>query len=262
MSGILDFDLDEAEQTRRAYGTADIVGQRRWTRELLCLQAGETVLDVGSGPGLLAAEMAEEVGPSGAVHGVDFSKDMLAMARDHCRGRPTVSFQRVDATELPFLDGSIDAAVSTQVYEYVTDVEAALAELYRVLRPGGRALVLDTDASSVLFRTEHPERMARVMKAWNEHLVDPYLPRRLNGLLTATGFALTRWEVFPIFNLAYDHGEFGYWMIDSIREYVPGRNGVTEEEAEAWAAEQRALAQKGTYFFSLNRYLFLAAKAA
>ena len=260
MSGILDFDQDEAEQNRRAYGTADIVGQRRRTRELLALQPGERVLEIGSGPGLLAAEMAAEVGASGAVQGVDFSEDMLAMARQHCEASPTVSFQWADATSLPFEADIFDVAVATQVYEYVADMELALAELYRVLRPGGRALVLDTDGASLVLNTEAPARMEKVLEAWEGHLADPHLPRRLKRLLTSAGFALDRVEIFPLLNLTYDPDGFGYWMVDSIRSYVPGHNDVTQDMADEWAAEQQALSDKGTYLFSLSRSIFLASK--
>lgn len=260
MRGTLEFVKDEAEQTRRAYETADIAGQRHATRALLALETGESVLDIGCGPGFLAAEMAGTVGPPGAVHGVDISNDMLAMARDHCAALSTVSFQQADATDLPFADGAFDAAVSTQVCAYVTDIEAALAELHRVLRPGGRALILDTDDAGILLNSEEPARMAQVMAAWRGHAVHPHLPRRLNRLLTDAGFAVVRWDLFPIFNLTYDPDFFGYWMIDSIHGFAPGQNGVTQETADEWLDEQQALADKGAYFFSVNRYIFLASK--
>jgi ubiquinone/menaquinone biosynthesis C-methylase UbiE len=79
------------------------------------------------------------VGAEGRVRGVDLSDDMLAMAAKRCAGQPWVSFEQGDATQLPFDDDSFDAAVSTQVYEYVADIPAALAELYRVPRSGGRS---------------------------------------------------------------------------------------------------------------------------
>jgi ubiquinone/menaquinone biosynthesis C-methylase UbiE len=107
------------------------------------LQPGERVLDTGSGPGLVA-EMAEVVGQSGRVTGLEVSDSMLALGRRRCADpsfRERVAFVKADAAALPFPDGTFDLAVSTQVYEYVADLKAAFAELHRVLRPGGRALV-------------------------------------------------------------------------------------------------------------------------
>ena len=111
------------------------------------------MLDVGSGPGLLAAEMAAEVGPGGRVVGVDPSESMLALAR----GRTDAAeFVAGGALELPVPDASFDVVVSTQVLEYVEDVAGALAEARRVLRPGGRLLVLDTDWDSIVWQHGRP----------------------------------------------------------------------------------------------------------
>src|SRR3990167_8372110 len=98
------------------------------------------------------------------------SDAMLAMARSRCAGQPWVGFEPADATKLPFPNGAFDVAVSTQVYEYVSDTATALAELNRVLRPGGRALILDTDWDSIVWNTTDRDRMERVLAAWDEHL--------------------------------------------------------------------------------------------
>jgi SAM-dependent methyltransferase len=114
--------------------------------------AGEGVLDIDSGPGLPAGELAAAVGPTGRVCGVDVSPDMLALARarDLPTGCAPVEYLAAGAERLPYPDDMFDLAVSTQVMEYVPDVAAALAEAYRVLRPGGRLLLLDTDWDSIV----------------------------------------------------------------------------------------------------------------
>jgi ubiquinone/menaquinone biosynthesis C-methylase UbiE len=140
---MLQFDEETTRKVERVYMTPDVVEQRRLTRAALAVSAGERVLDIGSGPGLLAAELAQETGADGHVHGIDPSESMLAMARRRPVGRDAapMDFQAGDALALPVADASFDAAVSTQVLEYVEDVPGALAEARRVLRPGGRLLV-------------------------------------------------------------------------------------------------------------------------
>src|SRR6476646_4955054 len=139
---MLEFDAETSARVEATYQTPDIVAQRRATRELLALEPGEHVLDIGVGPGFLAAEMAEEVGPGGRVCGIDASDSMLALAR---RRSAAVELAVADVLKLPFPGASFDAAVATQVYEYVPEMPAALAAARGVLRPGGRLLILDTD---------------------------------------------------------------------------------------------------------------------
>jgi ubiquinone/menaquinone biosynthesis C-methylase UbiE len=260
MSGMLSFDDEASRRSEATYMTPDVVEQRRAVRAALALRKGEKVLDIGSGPGLLAREMAAEVGALGSVYGVDPSESMLALAR---RRRPPDGAAEIrvvagDACALPFADGSFDAAVATQVYEYVQDMPAALAEAFRVLRPGGRLLVLDTDWGSIVWHSGDAGRTRRVLAAWDEHLVDPYLPRRLTRLLSGAGFSVARREAIPLLNAGYDPNTFSAGLMGFITAFVPGRQGLTEADVQAWAEDLKALGDD--YFFSLNRYLFLAVR--
>jgi SAM-dependent methyltransferase len=252
-AAMLDFDEENARRLDAIYTTPDVIEQRRAIRAALSLQPGERVLDIGSGPGFLAAEMAAEVGPDGRVHGIDPSESMLANARR--RGAP-VQYSIGDALALPFPDEHFDVAVCTQVYEYVEDITAALAEARRVLRTGGRLLVLDTDWDSIVWHSADRERMQRVLTVWNEHLADPYLPRRLPGLLRAAGLEPTKSAVIPLLNVGADRDTFSAGMSGLVAAYVAGRGGVSNADAAAWEQDLADLGED--YFFSLNRYLFLA----
>lgn len=253
MEAVLDFDEENARRLVAAYTTPDVVDQRRAIRAALALQPGEQVLDIGSGPGFLAAEMAEEVGADGRVHGIDPSDSLLAIAR---RRGTTVDYSPGDALALPFDDEQFDVVVATQVYEYVDDIDRALAEARRVLRPGGRLLVLDTDWDSIVWHSHDSERMERVLAAWSQHLADPYLPRRLPALIRATGLDLTDATIIPILNHGANRNTFSSGMLELVAAYVAGRGGNTVGEIGAWAADLKNLGDD--YFFSLNRYLFLA----
>jgi ubiquinone/menaquinone biosynthesis C-methylase UbiE len=254
----LEFDDAGARHIERTYATPDVVAQRAAVLGLLGVAAGERIVDVGSGPGYLLASIADAVGPTGAVHGVDPSAAMNALAAARTADRPWVRLHEGHALALPLADAALDAAVCTQVYEYVPDVPAALAELRRVLRPGGRALVLDTDWDSVVWHTADRDRHARVMAAWEEHLVHARLPRTLAGMLRRAGFTVTGQHVIPLLNTELHDDTYSANTMDLIARFVVGRRGLTGDDAEAWTRDLRSRAADGDYFFCLNRYCVLA----
>jgi ubiquinone/menaquinone biosynthesis C-methylase UbiE len=255
---ILEFDEDRARAIEATYATPDVVAQRKFTLDLLGLQPGDRVLDVGSGPGYLVSEMAAAVGQNGAVHGVDASSAMNAIASRRTADQPWVRIDEGDALQLPYADGTFDAAVSVQVYEYVADMPRALTELRRVLRPGGRALIVDTDWDSLVWHTHDRELHRRVTAAWDQHLVHPHLPTVLARLLRDAGFTVTAQHVHVLFNSELNDDAFSARSMRSIAEYVAGLEGVTESDVADWLADLQARNDAGEYFFSLNRYAVMA----
>ena len=102
---------------------------------------GGIALDVGCGPGSVTASLARAAGPDGLALGVDISEPMLARAV-RAEAGPKIGFLRADAQRLPLRDETVDAVVSIAVLQLIPDPAAALAEMARVLRPGGRLAVM------------------------------------------------------------------------------------------------------------------------
>lgn len=249
-----------SQRLLRMYLTPDLVQQRKLVLGTLELKPNERVLDIGSGPGLVAEEMAPLVGPRGAICGFDSSEQMVALSQQRCSHLPQVTFRKADAADLPYDDNEFDVAVSTQVYEYIDDIETCLRELYRVIKPSGRAVIVSTDWDTLIWNTEDPERMRHILTTFEAHCADPRQPRKLSPKLRNAGLQTVRHDVYTVLNAEYHENTYSHGLIDFIKSYVLGKNGVTPEEAKAWADEQWQRGQEGAYFFSLNRYLFLVKK--
>jgi len=102
---------------------------------------GETVLDISCGTGLVTFPLAETVGSSGQISGIDWSEKMIEHAREEAtkRGLQNVNFGHMDAEQLDFAEASFDVAINSLGAMYYPDPDKAFREMYRVLKPGGRA---------------------------------------------------------------------------------------------------------------------------
>ena len=251
------FDEQASRRLESIYLTPDVVAQRTQVMHLLKPEPGQRALDIGCGPGLTTQALAEAVGDKGQVLGVDIAAPMLAIARRRCAGMAQVGFELCDVNALPCADASIDIALASQVYEYVDPIDVALKELARVIRPGGRAVLVDTDWESAVWASHDDVRMRRVLESWNEHIPHPQLPRTLKRRMENAGFSSVKVAVVPLLNDAYDRQTYSVGMMDMIGNFVTGRNGLSAEDVAAWKADAAAIGAENGYFFSLSRYVFI-----
>jgi len=163
---------------------------RRLRRQLvdeLAPARGARVLDMATGTGELLPYLAERVGDAGRVVGLDLSDGMLGRARKRTRHLRAVELVRADAAALPFADGSFDVVLSTYALSCIADVEPVIAEMARVMAPGGRIGV--AEASTVNWGLP---RLNRVATAVASPFNTWYPGRDLEPLLQAAGLETRR----------------------------------------------------------------------
>lgn len=256
MSEGLQFNDEVNHALKMAYQTPDIVATRAKVVTTLNLKSGQRVLDIGSGPGLLARDIAQQLDGSGYVVGVDTASNMIATAQLLCANLPTVTFQQGDAMSLPFDYNSFDAVVSTQVFEYVPDLDDALAEFARVLCPGGRGVIVDTDWAVPYWNASDAVLHGRMIKAWKGHCAQESVPLRLSASIRGAGLKLEGVQALPISNISYNENNFSFWLSKIIASFAVGRDGLTQRDSNEWVASLEALEEKGAYLFCINRYMF------
>ena len=254
------YDDKAAERIERSYQTPEIVNQRLHTLAALALVRGESVLDAGCGTGLLLEQEARTVGREGRAEGIDFSDAMLAHAHRRCDQLAQVNLQQGSIETLPFDDHSFDAVSCTQTLLYVRDMELALREIYRVLKPRGRIAIIETDWRSAILNSPQPEITRKIFDAWDLAVVNSNLPRRLGPVLRRIGLSALRVEAIPVLNPSYSEHSFSAGMLENFTNSAVKQKLVTVAEAETWREGIESLIQQDEYFFCVNRFLFSAVK--
>jgi ubiquinone/menaquinone biosynthesis C-methylase UbiE len=160
------------------------------------LRRGMRVLDVGCGPGSITRGLAERVAP-GEVIGVDLSAETLEAARGDAaaRGLANVRYEEASVYALPFVEASFDVAYAHQVLQHLRERPAALAEMLRVLRPGGWIAVREVDWDTVAFWPLDPwigRFVEAHLKTWYRNGGEPAMGRQLRALFNAAAVADVR----------------------------------------------------------------------
>ena len=259
-STLAQFDQAGAERLEKIYLTPDVVQQREQIFQLLDVKLGMNALDIGCGPGLTTLSLAQAVGSVGHVDAIDIAPPMLQLAARRCADAKQVAFHQADVSQLPFANASFDVALATQVYEYVADVDSALRELWRVMKPGAQVLLVDTDWESCVWACRDEARMRRMMQGWSQHIPHPQLPRTLIQRMQGAGFADVQAHTIPLMNMNYSTDTFSGGMMGFIASFVGGLPDFGPKLAADWQADVQTMKDAGGYFFSLNRFVFVARK--
>jgi demethylmenaquinone methyltransferase / 2-methoxy-6-polyprenyl-1,4-benzoquinol methylase len=176
---------------------------RQRAAELAAVAGGDRVLDVATGTGDLALELARRVDPRGEVVGIDFSERMLQLACDKARAhravQANVRFERANALALPFADADFAAATVAFGARNFSDLERGLSEMARVVRPGGRVVVLE-------ITTPQRPPLSTFFELWFDRVVPllgrlagdaqaySYLPRSVKRFPGPEALAATMWR--------------------------------------------------------------------
>jgi arsenite methyltransferase len=189
---------------------------------LAMLNAGETVLDLGSGGGIDVLLSAKRVGPTGKAYGLDMTDEMLALANENKRkaGIDNAEFLKGEIEHIPLPDNSVDVVISNCVINLSADKDAVLREAFRVLKPGGRFAVSD-----VVTRGEMLPEIRKSVLLWVGCIAGALEENEYLSKLTGAGFAEAEVEPTRIYHVE-DAREFlsgqGF-NVDALAPQVDGK---------------------------------------
>ncbi|MEE8348649.1 MAG: methyltransferase domain-containing protein [Acidobacteriota bacterium] len=209
------------------------------------VQPGDRILEIGCGVGLEAQRLANLVGPQGRIVGIDKSELMISEARRRIAGTSLpIEFHVGDVHQLDFADGSFDLCRSERVLLYLEDVQCALEEMLRVVRPGGKLVLFDLDYGGVVVDAPDCELTRRIGQILTDSAPHGWIGRQLprffrsHGLLDVAIASHSILLSYPLFRR----------VTEGPLERLVGTGELTEDEVAVWLADLEE-ADREKHFF-------------
>ena len=263
--------VDAASNVSFLVDTMDVVAGwratvelRRWEADRLQLSLGERLIDVGCGPGDAALARADDLGATGEIVGIDISEEMLAVACQRARTACCATrFAIGDALALDEPDDSFDAARCERALQWVSEPAVAVAELARVVRPGGRICLIDTDWSTLRLDVGDPDIERQVHGAMRLERARPSnVGSRLGALVEAAGLDLIaqtsathRWTTW---DPAVEPVPPGCFSMRSLGDDMASTGQLAAADVDAFVSTIESSASAGRFRMSLTMFATLA----
>lgn len=236
---------------------------KRRTYSLMHIQAGHQVLDVGCGPGIDTIALAERVGPTGWVYGIDADDTMIAEAERRAKLAQLserVSHKRADSKALPFETNFFDSCRSERLFQHLLQPELTLEEMVRVTRPGRWVVVLDTDWGTLSVDTPEIDVERRLVRFLaDQYLANGFSGRQLYRLCRQQPLVNISYEVFPLTNTRYGFARIAA-QLEEVERMAVATGVINTDELERWRASLESADSAGVFFASVSMVLVAGQK--
>lgn len=221
------------------------------------IRLGMSVLDLGCGTGEDVRRLAAVVGERGHVVGVDASARMVETARN--RGvPPNARFEIASAHALPFAAESFDACRADRVFQHLERGEEAAAELLRVLKPGGNAMLIDQDWETVVVAGVPKEPTRTIVRAFVDDLANGWAGRSNASLLRKAGFS----NVQVVGGVStFDLGPAFAFVLNPALACARRAGLLDEQQEQEWLLALLDAQRTGTFYYSVNVYVTLGGRS-
>jgi len=227
--------------------------------ETVAAKPGEHLLEVGSGSGILCRMLAPQLQPGGRMVGVDISPEMTTEARKYALTdgiNSELTYETCEAESLPYPKASFDAAIAARLLLHVADPDMVIREMKRVVKPGGRIIVMDWDFDTVT--VDHPDReLTRRLLHWrnDHHGGNNWSGRQLWRRMRAAGFQ--NLSVKPWISVAHGETDGLTHSLWRAAQVACEAGAISPIEQEEWVNELKSRIQAGTFFASIVYFIVM-----
>ncbi|HBC52749.1 MAG TPA: hypothetical protein DCZ06_00665 [Alphaproteobacteria bacterium] len=218
------------------------------------IQEGHIVVDYGCGPGGLSLELARRVGAGGLVHGIDLNAQFIKLAVQYLAEEgfaERTQFHHVSDDRIPLPDQSVDRLICKNVLEYVPDVSATIAEFRRVVKPGGKVHILDSDWGMLVVEPLGHEKLAELFAAAEHAYHTPRIGRILYSEMKKAGYADVAVKILA----SADTRGRSALVLHNMVNYAKTGGDIDPARADALYAEIRQSIKEGTFMMILPQFL-------
>lgn len=237
--------------------------EKEYTYDQMEIQPGQHLLDIGCGPGVDTVPLAKLLKNGGQVTGVDIDPKMIEAADEWAAEHgvsSAITHILADVAQLPFSDNHFDAVRAERLFQVIPEeygLKQVFPEMVRVVKPGGRIVVADTDWAT--FSINCPDHhLERKMTACFRDVVRPngYAGRQINQAAINAGLQVTDLKAFPLIQKTFKNSPFDVWLIE---QGLAG-GAITKADADQWREVCNSMEEKGTYYSVVNMMITTAVK--
>lgn len=223
--------------------------------EMLQLESGECVLDVGCGSGVFLHVLAQEVGPTGRVVGVDHAHAMVEQARVRMARWTNVIVEPADAYRLPYAENTFDSAHCERVLMHLDEPRSTILEMRRVTKPGGRIVAAEPDWGGLQIPTADPTAVRLLLASWLGELAQPRMGLELHGKFVDAG--LTEVTTTPVVLGVTDYQELvSYGLdLDRIAISLHDEHLLDQSRANAVLEDWSRASAEGRFFAYIGMFV-------
>jgi SAM-dependent methyltransferase len=245
----IDFDSDLGKLSRLMAESIAGTTRRNEILNEMQIQAGDVIIDIGCGAGYLLPHLAKAVGSSGTIYGLDPSKAQLEQASHRCSEFAIIKLIERSADDSELQSDCCNSATSTQALEYIPDVDLALDEITRVLKPGGAFVNVSILWDHFKFYGADEKLNEKIHDAFKTHCNHQMLPMELPGKLERRGFRNIK-DKSLAFVITRRDGNSPARYTEAIMANFALTQGMSEEEVSDWKSQLEKAEQQGRFGFS------------
>lgn len=239
-------ELKLIEFLERVNQLPEVQAYKPLVKQLLQIEPGQTVLDAGCGTGVDSLWMQADLKGTGTLIALDSNPTRVAYTRDRLESAESVirKVEQQNLNQINLEAGSVDRIYCERVLIHAENPQQILTEFYRVLKPGGRVVLVEPDFTGITYKTDLPDIAAKIVAARAGEIRNPAIGNQLENLAENLGFEV---EAVQVRNLAHDYEASKMLDLNDIASASNKPAYPSESDVNLWLAEQAERAKTGRF---------------